>query len=220
MQRQVEYPRIRPTYNKNRKVPIATDPMKNNYGIAPDIAIDGTKDPKYCNILPPAPRSQLKSHYPFNRTPCDVTFGAQFPNNKCMLAFNPDQNALGIVCGDPNNDEFARGNEFARGHDLMSKNKYFQKTPFLYKKTPEVLSTSLFYPLKSDWMKNKKDYKTYPHPKQYINGIPIYRYPYTLINEQKETGYTEKFINEDDFNKNTYILYSGLVILGIILLLR
>ena len=195
MERQVAYPRIRPTYDRVRAVPLGVDPNDRMNAIAPDISIDKTVEPQYCNILPPAPREQNVSYNPNDRTPCKIRFGLEFKKNKCMLAYDPDQNVSGIVCGDPNNDEFARGNEFARGHDLMSKNKYLQETPFLYKKTPTILADSPFYPMPGFDRQKNKNYKTYPHPKEFVNGQPIYKYPYTLKNEQKVTGYKEGFEN-------------------------
>ena len=197
MERQIAYPRIRPTYNKVRDVPLGVDLNEKINAIAPDISIDKIAEPKYCNVLPPAPREQNVSYDPNDRTPCKINFGTEFKKNKCMLAHNPNQNVTGIVCGDPNNDEFARGNEFARGHDLMSKNKYLQETPFYVKKTPTILADNPFYPLPDYEVQQSKDYKTYPHPKQFVNGQPIYKYPYTLKNEQKATGYKEEFENSN-----------------------
>ena len=116
---------------------------------------------------------------------------------------------------DHNDDEYARGNVFARGHDLMSKNKYFQKTPFLFKKTPTVLLDSPFYPLKDNWVLKHPRAITYPHPKQFVAGYPIYKYPYTLKNEQAETGYIETFSNNE---VKKYSAYGLIALLGLFLL--
>ena len=71
------------------------DPSANSDSITPDHKNE--QNVGYCNILPPAPRSQLVN-YPPRSTMCPKIDPKGYTKDSCYLVNNVDQGVVGLVC--------------------------------------------------------------------------------------------------------------------------
>ena len=190
-------------------VPTPVDHKKMNVSVAP--GNQWYQNDTFCNVLPPAPRSQL-TNYPTGKKNCPVYKSPKYNPKKCYFTYNKDQNIPGLFCGGEDNANFVRGNQFANkcgknysdhsfqvlsiGNnellvDEINIDEYSDKAKkpvqkkmenVLFKDNPTVVSDSPFYPYPHfEYTKNKK-YIEYPHAKHYTqNGMPMYTYPYNTL---------------------------------------
>ena len=171
---------------------------------------------RYCNVLPPPPRSHL-NNYPFNTSDC--------PNNtenNCYYINNNDQNITGLVCnnsGGSYNSNNVRGNIFGNNYNqnmIRSSNSMVHPVQtILQHKNPLIRINSPFYPNRELLNKYNKSYYTYPYKNNYIKYKPFYTYPYRINKDisdnicVKNNQIIEGF-SEDQTN-------TGFIILGIVL---
>lgn len=80
----------------------------NNAAAPPPTYKDDSND--HCNILPPAPRSQI---YP----PKCGNLKPKFKSGSLYLTYSPEQGTAGFTQGAPNNANWVRGNEFADNYN-------------------------------------------------------------------------------------------------------
>lgn len=80
----------------------------NNAAAPPPTYKDDSND--HCNILPPAPRSQI---YP----PKCGSLKPKFEPGSLYLTYSPEQGTAGFTQGAPDNANFVRGNEFADNYN-------------------------------------------------------------------------------------------------------
>jgi len=135
------------------------------------------------NYLPPPPRNQLAAdpvNYMARKEPYNKIY------NKYFLS---TQNGIsGIVQGQINNANYVRGNQFSMTEAIK---RLDYTVEFPVQETPSkdiVITNSPFYPYPNYELTLDNKYKTYAHPKRYIDGLPI----------------IEQFGNEIN-NKNIYI---------------
>tara|TARA_B100000780_G_C21126777_1_gene457518 strand:- start:7723 stop:8313 length:591 start_codon:yes stop_codon:yes gene_type:complete len=111
------------------------------------------------NYLPPPPRNQLASD--------PVNFMAR------KNPYKQNVGIYGIIQEQINNANYVRGNQFS-ATEAVKRLDYTVEFPVRQTATKEIITTSSpFYPYPNyDLIYNKK-YKTYAHPKRYIDGLPI-----------------------------------------------
>jgi len=214
------------------------DPSANSNSIAPDHKNEHNVG--YCNILPPAPRSQLVS-YPPRSTMCPKINPKGYTKDSCYLVNNVDQGVVGLVCnnaGGSDNSNFVRGNEFSNDfywvgtkhkedeYNLGSTraNEYVVERPVqvpLEKSNPTMIyAPSNFYPMKArDGRKKYPWYRTYPQFKNYAaNGLPIYTYPYPIPKKDEEIveGFSNNKVN---LNRNDYVNLTIMIAIVVLLIL-
>ena len=239
-QRIMSTPAVEPTVPL---VPSPVDHKKMNLSIAP--GNQWYKKDTFCNVLPPAPRSQL-TNFPTSKENCPKYKSPKYNPKKCYFTYNKDQNIPGIFCGGEDNANFVRGNQFSNNcgknyvdhsFDVLSigNNKlnieeinideYSTKARkpvqqkmenILFKDNPTVVSDSPFYPYPNfNYTKNNK-YIEYPHSKHYNeNGMPIYTYPYNTLTK---SDIKENFTSGCGCN-NKNSLYIGILIILILLII-
>lgn len=198
------------------KVNDGNDPNLLNKSIAPNHINENHID--YCNILPPAPRNQL-NNYP-QKKPCDKLNAIPYTKNSCYLVNNKAQGVVGLVCnnaGGSNNSNFERGNRFGQDYvwineyELKKKKEYTVEQPEPSYDYPTIIRSSTnFYPIPSFPNRSYPWYRTYPRFKKYTaEGLPIYTYPYKIINNPK-VDVIEKFESQKD--KQSKIIIPGLLV--------
>ena len=79
-----------------------------------------------------------------------------------------------------------------------------------------IYDKSTFYPEKNFFLRDNKDYLTYPLQKNYTEfGLPTYTYPYKTLNpifdDPNQQGIIESFDNENN-SKNGKILFLLIII--------
>lgn len=207
------------------------DPTANMNSIAPNHMNED--DLTYCNILPPAPRSQL-TNYPQKKTMCPKINPKPYRRNSCYLVDNQEQGVVGLVCNDTggsNNSNYARGNEFS--NDYLWINQYENEKKSLYTveepvQTPLEMSNptmiyepSNFYPTNLHSQQSNPMYRSYPQFKNYdVNGYPIYTYPNKVLNPVSGANVIEGFTNQlttgEGCNLILFFLIAVLVIIAIL----
>jgi hypothetical protein len=100
-------PAVEPT---SPLVPSPVDHNKVKLSIAPNN--QWYTDDTFCNVLPPAPRSQL-INYPTSKKNCPKYKSPKYNPKKCYFTYNEQQNIPGIFCGGEDNANFVRGNQFS-----------------------------------------------------------------------------------------------------------
>lgn len=152
--------------------PYGYSPDKLNNASAP---IPTYKDDSndHCNILPPAPRSQI---YP----PKCGSFKQPFKKKELYLTYSPDQETSGFTQGPPDNSNWVRGNNFSVNKNIS--NDHLHKKEI---NVGKVFQTNTLYVADSPFYKNSnltslstktdKWNMTYPHMKEYDNsGQPFF----------------------------------------------
>lgn len=203
----MEFPRkdvveISPVITSRGSVPNAP------YGYAPDKLNNAAAPPPtykddsndHCNILPPAPRSQI---YP---PKCGTLNDQPFKKGGLYLTYSPNQKTAGFTEGAPNNANWVRGNDFADkypqkrlsnahlhskeidvGKVLQTNTLYVANSPFYRRSKPGCSSCSAYDQQRcadkqctpdsqpTSCTKGNKWYMTYPHQKEYAkSGQPIF----------------------------------------------
>lgn len=204
------------------------DTSARNNSIAPDHKNE--QNVGYCNILPPAPRSQLVS-YPPRSTMCPKINPLAYTKDSCYLVNNVDQGVVGLVCnnaGGSDNSNFVRGNEFSNDFywvgTKQKENEYVVERPVqepLEKSNPTLIyAPSNFYPMKArDGRKKYPWNRTYPQFKNYAaNGLPIYTYPYPI--PKKDLEVVEGFSNNKvNLNRKDYVNLAIMIAIVVLLIL-
>jgi len=224
-------------------VPSPVDHNKINLAIAP--GNQWYQNDTFCNVLPPAPRSQL-TNYPTSKKNCPIYKSPKYNPKKCYFTYNKDQNIPGMFCGGEDNANFVRGNQFANecgkkyadhskkvlsiGNNRLNIeeiniDEYSSKARkpvqqkmdgVLFKDNPAVVSDSPFYP--SPHFKNTKNkkYIEYPHANHSTgSGMPMYTYPY---NPLTKSPIKEHFSSGCGCN-NKKGLYIGIFVILILLII-
>ncbi len=201
--------------------PSVAEPM--NYGSSPypmPLKPSSRRDDpdQYCNTLGPAPRDQ---HYnvPYLGPNCPIKEAQPYDRDSCFLMESKAQGTVGIVCNEPggsDNANFIRGNQFGVDYpfnwDEKMANKKLEYTverpvqlDMQRNQNPLVAYDSQnFYPYPSFEYEKQKDYLTYQRfPTFDERGIPIYKFPYRVLNppygddKSKEQLY-ETFAQEEE----------------------
>ena len=164
-----------------------------DYANAPPLSFCNTKLVTN-HFLPPAPRNQLVED-PVNAFARDTPY--KIATSRYSMA--TQAGIEGIVQNQVNNANYVRGNQFSLA-EARKRIEYSMEIPAI--QTPKkniVISNSPFYPSPNYAFTFNKDYQTYMHPKQYVNGMPI----------------TETFVGGND----KYPFIVGAVIVGLLGLL-
>ena len=209
------------------------NPTSNNYSIAPQHKNEDSN--AYCNILPPAPRSQL-TNYPQRNTMCPKINPKPYTKNSCYLVNNKEQGVVGLVCnnaGGSDNSNFIRGYQFSNDYYWINSNEYEKskiqeytvEQPVQKKMELEnptiIYEPSNFYPTKTYTNKQHPWYRTYPKFKNYTaNGLPIYTYPANVLNPVQKAGGSmtvEGFSNQlSGLQSNNLIYFFAIIIILIV----
>jgi len=120
------------------------------------------------NYLPPPPRNQLAAdpvNYMARKKPYNEIYKKYFLSTQNGIA--------GIVQGQINNANYVRGNQFSMT-EAIKRLDYTVEFPVQETPNKEIIITnSPFYPYPNYELTLDKKYKTYAHPKRYIDGLPI-----------------------------------------------
>ena len=204
--------------NPTPSVPSGLDLNARDNAIAP---IHIEDDNRYCNTLPPAPRSQL-INYPIKKNKYgDCPYNPEaFQKDSCYLLDSKSQGVYGYFCdsaGGSKNADFTRGNVFGlNGESLMKmkEKEYTVEIPEVMKtNSPVIVFNSPFYPDPGFLDKYNTDYKTYPETDKYINGKPTIEYPYQSLNS------IETFVGNMETKHNVKYLILFIIIIAVLYML-
>lgn len=163
----------------NINTPNSFDPMQYSYGIAPD----HQKYPDH--ILVPPPRDQTKVPTPqVYKYPIDFHFTPLLDNGNIR-----------------------RGNTHATRYDPK---QLYQRKGVKYNANKarenalNVLTDSIFYPHPPHNMRQDYRYRTYPHQREYINGIPFFT--------KKGLRNVVEYFNADDVRGNWIMIALAVVL--------
>jgi hypothetical protein len=147
---------------------------------------------------------------------------------------NKAQGVVGIVCnqaGGSDNANFVRGNQFGVDYsrnfgeiDDAKKLEYTVEQPVqipMEMQNPMVVyDKSTFYPEMNFFLKNNKDYLTYPREQNYTEyGLPTYNYPYKTMNpifgNSDDKALFEDFSNQENSptKKNIFMIICIVIVI-------
>jgi len=211
---------ILPVPYPRNPTPVTTFPV--SYGDAPyPMAIKSiprTKDDlQYCNFLEPSPRDQ-RLNVPYEgQKDCPVFKDQPYKKDSCYLMDNKAQGVVGIVCNQPggsDNANFVRGNQFGVDYpydfnkrEMEKRREYTVEYPSTVQQPMQLSNPTVvqdentFYPEMNFFLRNNKDYLTYPTEQNYTEyGFPMYNFPYQTLNPIfEDKNYSTPFNNNETF---------------------
>ncbi len=241
----VPYPKapVPTTFGSSNDIGTYASSFKNDLGNAPypmplKPSNRNKDDLQYCNFIEPSPRNQMLN-VPYEGNKDCPRFNNQ-PYNKdaCYLMDNKAQGVIGIVCnqaGGSDNANFVRGNQFGVAHPYnfneIENSKKLEYTveqpvqvPMSMQNPMVVYDKSTFYPEMNFFLRNGKNYLTYPRNQNYTeDGFPIYNYPYKTMNpifdenNKDDIQLFEDFHNMEKRKFNIFKILFVILILGFII---
>jgi len=220
--------------NRNAVPSVSSPRDPGSYSNAKSPNHRNENDLNYCNILPPAPRSQL-TNYPPKSTMCPEINPKPYVRNSCYMVNNKDQGVVGLVCNDAgssNNSNFVRGNEFS--NDYVWLNQYEDEnkikdytveqpvqTPLEMSNPTLIYEPTNFYPTNLHSQRTNPSFRSYPQFKNYdANGLPIYTYPNKVLNPVSGKNVIEGFENNmtesEKCNLIIFLVAAVLIIIAVL----